>query len=278
MTRSLSLLTAAVISLTGLGAASAADMAVKARPMPVAVYNWTGCYIGVSAGAKGAYPSERAVIPGATGGTITTTTSVQDFGRDSNDDGTWLAGGQVGCNYQAAGSHWVFGIEGDAHAQHWAQSNYVQFFNNLFVPNDRFDLASDWQASARGRIGYAWDRTLFYVTGGAAFTDVRATSTYIPFGIFPGTITSQTKNLVGGTVGAGVEYAVTDKITLGMEGRYTQYESQRFNENPLAVIAPPGAAVTFVRVNTYRDIRLETGEILFKANYKFGPGAVVAKY
>jgi len=44
------------------------------------------------------------------------------------------------------------------------------------------------------------------------------------------------------------------------------------------VIAVPGVAVTFARGNTYRGVRLETGEILFKANYKFGPGAVVAKY
>jgi outer membrane immunogenic protein len=278
MTRPLSLLTAAVVTLAGLGAASAADMAVKARPMPVAVYNWSGCYIGLSLGAKGAYPRERVVIPGTTAGGLTTTTSVQDFGRDSNDDGTWLAGGQVGCNYQAVGSHWVFGVEADAHGQHWSQTNYVQFFNNQFVPGDRFDLASDWQASARGRIGYAWDRTLFYVTGGAAWTNVRVNTTWIPFGIFPGTLASQNNNLIGGTVGAGVEYAVTNNITLGLEGRYTQYESHRFDAGPLAVIAIPAAAVTFARVNTYRDIQLETGEILFKANYKFGPGVVVAKY
>src|ERR1700753_35568 len=113
MTRSLSLLTAAVVSLAGLGAASAADMAVKARPRPVAVYNWTGCYIGVSAGGKTASPNDRAIIPGLTAGGITTTDSFQDLG---NNDTTWLAGGQVGCNYQAAGSNWVFGVEADAHA------------------------------------------------------------------------------------------------------------------------------------------------------------------
>ena len=95
MTRSLSLLTAAVVSLAGLGAASAADMAVKARPMPVAVYNWTGCYIGVSAGAKGAYPSERAVIPGATAGGITTTD--QRSGLRPGQQRRWdMAGGWSG--------------------------------------------------------------------------------------------------------------------------------------------------------------------------------------
>jgi outer membrane immunogenic protein len=149
----------------------------------------------------------------------------------------------------------------------------------LFVAGDRFDLASDWQASARVRVGYAFDRTLFYVTGGAAFTEVRAFTDWVPFGIFPETITRTTRTLTGGTVGGGVEYAVTDHFTLGMEGRYTDYGTKRFDAGPLAVIAPPGAAVTFVRSNTYRDVRLETGEILFKANYKFGwGGPVVAKY
>ena len=279
MTRPLSLLIAAAISVGGLGAASAADLPLKARPMPVAVYNWTGCYVGVSAGAKGAFPSDRATIPTVTAAGLTAPTSFVDFGRDS-DDATWLAGGQVGCNYQAVGSPWVFGVEADAHAQHWSQSNIVQFppAGSQFVVGDRFDLSSDWQASARGRIGYAMDRTLFYVTGGAAFTNVRATSDWIATGIFPETIASQTKTLFGGTVGVGVEYAATNNITLGVEGRYTDYGSQRFDAGPLAVIAVPGVAVTFARGNTYRDVRLETGEILFKANYKFGPGAVVAKY
>jgi opacity protein-like surface antigen len=44
---------ASVISLAGIGAASAADMAVKARPVPVVLpYNWTGCYIGGNVGGK----------------------------------------------------------------------------------------------------------------------------------------------------------------------------------------------------------------------------------
>ena len=122
------------------------------------------------------------------------------------------------------------------------------------------------------------DRTLFYVTGGAAFTGVRASSNFVPFGIFPGTLASETKTLTGGTIGAGVEYAVTNNLTLGMEGRYSYYGSERFNAGSVAIISVPGAAVTFLRTDAFRDIRVETGEILFKANYKFGPSAVVAKY
>jgi len=88
---------AAVVSIGSLGSASAADMAVKARPMPmpVPVYNWTGCYIGLSAGAKGARAGDTVNIPAAN---ISPVASL-DLGRGEAD--TWLAGGQAGCNYQA---------------------------------------------------------------------------------------------------------------------------------------------------------------------------------
>jgi outer membrane immunogenic protein len=122
------------------------------------------------------------------------------------------------------------------------------------------------------------DRTLLYVTGGAAFTGVRATSNYIPFGIFPGVLTTDTQNLVGWTIGAGVEHAVTDNFVVGIEGRYSDYGTQRFGSGLVAVATIPGAALVFANSPTYRDVRVETGEILFKANWKFGPSAVVARY
>jgi outer membrane immunogenic protein len=140
-----------------------------------------------------------------------------------------------------------------------------------------FELRSDWQASARGRIGYAMDRTLFYGTAGAAFTEVRAFTNWAP-GFGPGVISTQTRTLTGVTVGAGVEHAVTDNFTLGLEGRYSWYERQRFDIGVVPVGLIVGAAVVVVNAPAYRDIRLETGEIMFKANWKFGPTAVVAKY
>jgi outer membrane immunogenic protein len=263
---------AAMVSVAGLGSASAADMALKARPVVVPIYNWTGCYIGVSAGAKGVAMTET-VYTAAAGGFPA---GAVDLGRREAE--TWIAGGQVGCNYQAG--RWVFGVEGDAHAQRWSQSDTlagpVPF---PFVAGDVFELHSDWQASARGRIGYAMDRTLFYGTAGAAFTQVRAFSNWIPVGIFPGVLSSQTKTLTGVTVGAGVEHAVTDNFTLGLEGRYSWYERQRFDLGLVPVGAIVGAAVVIVSAPAYRDIKLETGEIMFKANWKFGPtAAVVAKY
>jgi outer membrane immunogenic protein len=263
---------AAAVSLAGIGAASAADMAVKARPLPPPVYSWTGCYIGLSAGGKGVGISEtvRTVAVG-----IIPATSA-DLGRREAE--TWIAGGQIGCNYQTG--NWVFGVEGDAHAQRWSQSDVS---TGLIAPpigaGSVFDLHSDWQASARGRIGYAMNRTLFYGTAGAAWTQLRSNVSWITV-IGPPAIlaTSDTRTLTGVTVGAGVEHAVTDNFTLGLEGRYTWYERDRFNAGVVPVGTIVGAAVVIVNGNAFRDVRIETGEIMVKANWKFGPTPVVAKY
>jgi outer membrane immunogenic protein len=271
MIRNLGWAFAAAASLAGIGAASAADMAVKARPLPPPIYSWTGCYIGLSAGGKGVGIDERI-----------TTVAIAPFGTSFIDLGrreaeTWIAGGQVGCNYQSG--NWVFGIEGDAHAQRWSQSDILAgVLLAPFVNGSRFDLSSDWQASVRGRIGYAMNRTLFYGTAGAAFTEVRSSVSWIPVVPGPTLFFNNTRTLTGVTVGAGVEHAVTDNFTLGLEGRYSWYERERFNLGAVPVGVIAGAAVVIVNGNAYRDIKIETGEIMVKANWKFGPTAVVARY
>ena len=247
-------------------------------PVAVAAYNWTGCYVGGNIGGKWARTGDVVNIAAATGPGGASAASSLDLGSATSD--TFIGGGQIGCNWQSG--HMVLGIEGDADAQRWKRSEVLAggVLPALFVPGDTFDLRSDWQASVRGRIGYAWDRTLLYVTGGVAFTDIRASTNWVPgvFGgfAFPGTITSQTKNLVGGTVGVGVEHAVTNNFTVGVEGRYTWYGNQTFDAGQLATSTLRGVLFTFAP--TSRDVRVETAEVLLKANWKFNSGPVVAKY
>jgi outer membrane immunogenic protein len=269
---------AAAVSFAGIGAASAADMAVKARPMPVPVYSWTGCYIGLSAGAKGVQTRDTAVFP-AFAAVPASSLNIGDL-----EDITWIGGGQVGCNYQTG--NWVFGIEGDAHAQKWGVSSTLvgpAVLPPFFAFGDRFELHSDWQASARGRVGYAQDRALFYVTGGAAFTEVRSytswAATAVPLVLARAAlVATDDRTLTGWTIGAGVEWAATNNITLGLEGRYSDYGTQRFNSGVVTTLVGGGvAAPTTVVSQTYRDVRIETGEVMAKVNYKFG-GPVVAKY
>jgi outer membrane immunogenic protein len=200
---------------------------------------------------------------------------IATFGHDNAS--TVIGGGQVGCNWQTGA--WVFGIEGDAQAQRWSSTRTAGVGAiPPFVPGDVFDLRSDWQASVRGRVGYAWDRTLLYVTGGAAFTNLRAGSNFVADGIFPATLASETKTLIGGTVGAGVEYAVGSNWTVGVEGRYSWYGRQTFNAGSVAAANIGIGAPLFVFVPATQTVRVDTAEVLLTANWKFNSGPVVAKY
>jgi len=219
--------------------AIAADLPMKAPPpAPAPIFTWTGFYVGLNAGGKWA-DVEHTVTNGAT--TFT-------FNRDSN--GSWIAGGQLGYNWQMG--QWVFGIEGDIDAQDFSRTRVVGTAIGPFIVGDAFTVESNWQASLRGRIGYAFDRVLLYATGGVAWTNVKGTATLVGIGTFTNDTT-----VTGGTVGGGLEYAFTNNISLGIEGRWSFYGDQTFNGGTLA-----GVAVT-------DKVSLDTAEVMGKINFRF---------
>jgi outer membrane immunogenic protein len=220
------LLTAAAFAaVLTAGPAIAADMPVKApilKAAPAVAYSWSGCYVGGNVGGKWASTSGSADVaaaagPGGAFGAFSTPLAREDAS-------TVIGGGQVGCNWQ--NGNLVYGLEGDIDGQGWKSSRTLgAAVPPQFVPGDIFDVQSDWQASARGRIGYALDRTLLYLTGGAAFTEVKTASNFIAFGGFPATQGADSKTLVGATVGGGFQHAITDRAsvsrldTVGTAGR-----------------------------------------------------------
>jgi outer membrane immunogenic protein len=272
------LTTAAFVSsilIAGALPAAAADLPVKARPMVpvVTAYNWTGCYIGGNVGGKWVRTSGSVDVAATGTGVGLGAPGRVVFGEA--DSTTWIAGGQVGCNYQAPGSNWVFGLEGDFDWHRWSRSSItgagVPF---PFVAGDIFDVNSRWQASARGRIGYAWDRLMIYATGGGAFTEVTVGTNFIATtagGItFPATVVSEGKTLFGWTVGGGLEYAFTNNFSAGVEGRYTWYGTQTYNGGLVATVFTPGIAAPggFTFAAATQTYKLDTFEVMGKLNWK----------
>jgi outer membrane immunogenic protein len=180
----------AIVSLAALtGAAAAADLQRAPAPYyptkaPVYVpYSWTGFYIGVNGG-------------GGLG------RSAWDSTGSFNTSGG-LVGGTVGYNYQFG--QVVAGVEGDID---WADLNG----STTTVTCPLGCKTSDtWLATARGRLGYAADRFMPFVTGGAAFGDIRAAT--------PGFSGSTTTN-TGWTLGAGLEFAIAGNWTAKAEYLY----------------------------------------------------------
>src|SRR5689334_1796628 len=124
MNKKIALATVATILLSA-GAASAADLAArpytKAPPPMIAVYNWTGFYIG----ANGGWGSSRNCWD-----VITPAGPLAAEGCHDATGGT--VGGQIGYRWQA--SNWVFGVEAQGN---WADFNGERLSQQfILVPGD----------------------------------------------------------------------------------------------------------------------------------------------
>jgi outer membrane immunogenic protein len=160
-------------------------------PAPVPYYNWGGIYFGINGGYNF--------------GTVSPSFPAPAVGTNFNTTG-FLGGGTIGFNYQWAAI--VAGLEGD-----W---DYNSLSNSMPVGDGGGTFASNWLATARGRLGYAWDRILLFATGGAAFAPAN-----ISGAVAPGANGSTT--MTGWTAGAGVEVAVAPNWTVKAEYLYINF-------------------------------------------------------
>ena len=214
------------VALMAIGAtAFAADLPSRRAPPvyvpPIPVFSWTGFYVGAQAGY--AFGRETSVfVPGFVGAAVLPT-----FGASPSG---FIGGGHVGYNLSTqsfpflggfGGSGGIIGLEGDvdgttAHKVYPLLGASQGVFNTI-------------QGSIRGRIGFAYDRVLFYATGGAAFGEFKNSTSFAGFT----DLTDTTR--VGYTVGGGIEYAITNNWSARVEYRYSDFGTVN---QPLVVTAP----------------------------------------
>jgi outer membrane immunogenic protein len=259
------------VALTVLAtAASAADMApsyVKAAPMAAPIYNWTGWYIGLNAGALSADSSFNVVANGLPPANPVDQ-HLFNSGRERKTG--WLAGGQVGYNYQTGIS--VFGIEADGQ---WTSNKFTTdaLFDDPFFHGKgraQYTANMDWLVTVRGRAGVAATPSLLvYVTGGVAIAgvNIKYNNANGLIGTSPLINTvSTTDTRVGWTAGFGAEYALGGGWSV--KGEYLRVN---FDDFKLDVVNVAQALQGTVKVTQDIDI------IRAGINYKFG-GPVVARY
>jgi len=242
--------------------ASAADLAARPytkAPAMVAMYDWSGFYLGANGGwgtSRKCWDLTNFVI----GGPV-----VPNLAEGCHDASGGTVGGQIGYRWQA--SSWVFGLEAQGN---WADFKGSNISNQLISRNESkveaFGLFT-------GQVGYAWNNVLLYVKGGAAVTSDKYTGfTPVP-GIVPaGTaFDSGRETRWGAAVGAGLEYGLTANWTVGVEYNHLFMGNRDVTMTSTGTIAAAGA---FVRTDRIRqDVDIVTARI----NYKFG-GPVVARY
>jgi outer membrane immunogenic protein len=184
------LLASVGILALGISTASAADisrrevMPAKAPVYVSQLYNWTGAYVGINGGY----------------GWGTSSFSGPLVGSSSPSGG--LIGGTLGYNYQVGQA--VLGLEGDLD---WSNING----SATCAVGISCSTRNNWLGTTRVRLGYAADRFMPYVTGGAAFGDISTSATGFA---------DAHSNKVGWTLGGGVEAAIAGPWTAKLEYLY----------------------------------------------------------
>lgn len=241
--------TAALALLTTSLVAQAADLPQRApAPAPVmmvAVYDWTGFYIG----ANGGYGTSRNCWGSVTGANI-----VVNDGCHSQSGG--VLGGQIGYRWQ--GGPVVFGLEAQGD---WAslRSSHVSLVNPLLTDSSKVTGLGLFT----GQIGYAANAALFYMKGGAAMTSNSLLQATTIGGVG---LNYATSTRWGGAIGVGFEYGFTPNWTAGIE-----YDRLIMGNANNSFSVPVGAAAVVNRIS--QDVDMVT----VRVNYKFG-GPVVARY
>ena len=224
--------------------ALAADLPRRASaPAPVyaaPVFTWSGFYVGAQVGYGWTKDKFTVVTPAATPFELAP---------------KGVRGGlHVGYNWQTGA--FVYGLEGDLEFANARDSETRQIILPVLV-GSRLGT----QGSVRVRLGYAFDRTLLYVTGGLAGASLKQS---VRNGA---AVATNSGTEYGYTVGAGVEYAFTNNLSARIEYRYTDYGSTRGRGTLL------GQAIN-------SSIKTTDSAIRVGLTYRFGgpAGPILARY
>ncbi len=210
---------AAFSAILGIGTAAAADLPMQSytkEMAPVALYNWTGFYVGGNFGYS--WGRADSVITSTPAGTTST---------NSQDLNGAVGGGQIGFNWQT--NNFVWGLEADFQGTDQRNSFFnidrnladVNAATGTAVPGQAivssFDQRLKWLGTVRGRLGFLPDpRWMVYATGGFAYGRVESSVTSIdPDGDAVGARWAEDR--MGFVVGAGVESVLYDDWTWKLE-------------------------------------------------------------
>ena len=203
MNRLIVSLLAGVAALSFISSVQAADLIIEEPAPPVGIVdvggNWDGVYVGAFAGYGW--------------GTLTEQDGVFAPPDTDYDIAGWQLGVAAGANFTVSEAI-VAGIVADIA---WAD---IGGSNDDFAP---LEYNINWLGSVRGRLGFDGGAFLPYVTAGLAFAN---NTIDLDAGL-----DEDTQTHIGWTVGAGVEFAVADNVSLDLLYRYSDYGSKTYDLN-----------------------------------------------
>jgi outer membrane immunogenic protein len=263
---------AVVAAAAFTGSAGAADMPARAYtkappPPPVAVANWTGCYIGAG-GGYGMWNQENTTFDATTVPRTQVSATTTSGGRG------YFGTVQGGCDYQFPVGAWNIVIGG------FGDYDFASMKGNVteaFVPAFGYEkLNSQW--SVGGRVGVLVTPSLLtYFSAG--YTEAHFNSfDLFNASIINGPIGTPTGAFIAGRtykgwfLGAGDEYALSFLPGLFWKTEY-RFSDLDTRTNPILTIAT--GLPTGFEVDSHKFVHTVRSELVYRFNWG---GPLVAKY
>jgi outer membrane immunogenic protein len=268
------------LAVSPVTAADLAPMAYSKAPVPaVAVFDWTGIYIGGHVG--GDWQRTEFSDPGA----FTTLFNCclfigtgNNFGQATNSNGSSFLGGvQAGAMYQIG--RLVVGSDFD-----WSWTNLKGSGGAGIPPNVGGDFATEayssrvnWTATSTAVVGIARDHWMLYSKFGLAAANYSYSLGIAGLeggGAVPFAFASNSSNtVIGWTTGVGVKWAITDNWVVNGEYDYLNFGSKAqsfsgvFTATPAAFGGSPAATFT-------PSFNQSISQVKLGLSYKFAPGVL----
>jgi outer membrane immunogenic protein len=253
-------LTTGIVALFGAAVTASADGYVtRGGAVPCCQPGWNGFYVGINGGYGFAARDE--------GVTFNETFATLPFFGPAAVGSLSPAGGfggfQIGGNLQLGS--FVFGLEADFQWSDISDTSAGSVTPYL-APGGIATMTSKNSVGSFGtlrpRIGFAWDRTLVYATGGLAWGGITHELRWNDnFGFTAQDRTSSSQ--VGYVVGGGFEHAFSHNLSLKLEYQYIDLGSTSYKAAELF-----GAAATAFAILT--DTHTDFHTVRIGLNYKFG--------
>lgn len=221
--------------------------------------DWRGAYIGAFVGAAWVDRTSETEVTGEWSNALNTLNQVDRDALLPLVNGGKTTTGAIGG--AAAGYNWqmhrlLLGVEADYSALDGKNSTASTV---TAVSPYRVEISNnvDWVATLRGRLGFAVDRSLLYVTGGLALGEPTFTQSIVQLN-FPYVQTDASSSTKAGWVlGAGIEHALDAEWSLRLQYLHVDLGSQ--SGSSAGVCPPPNVTVCAVYTGSHKvDFALDS--------------------
>jgi outer membrane immunogenic protein len=209
--------------------------------------NWAGPYVGADVGwAFGQSQTQQSTVFSPVGYfALSSVPAISKAGAQKVSPNGFMGGLHAGYDLQfgsvVAGLLVEFGAL-DLSASSSATATYPCCAPTGFTVRNK--VSTDWFASFRPRVGFAFGNFLPYLTGGLTLTNLQTNFTFTDTFATASQTAKKTTNRFGWSVGSGIEYAMNNNWSFKGEYLYTDFGRVRDSGSGLTAFTPPIAFPT----------------------------------